>query len=69
MYIAHYKSVNSSKEFYTQQRESLDFPAQVQLSNERYTLYTTYIVSGHTAHQKIKDRAKELNIPFDIEIQ
>lgn len=69
MYIAHYKSVNSANEFYTKESETLSFAAQVQLSSERYLLYETYIASGETALQNIKKRAKELNIPFDIEIK
>lgn len=69
MYIAHYKSVNSSKEFYTQKRQNLDFPTQVQMNNERYMLNATYIVSAKTMYEKIKARAEELNVPFGIEIK
>ncbi len=69
MYIAYYKSVNSSKEFYTQKRENLDFPTQVQMNNERFMLSSTYIVSAKTMYEKIKIRAEELDIPFDVEIK
>jgi len=69
MYIAHYKSVNSSKEFYAQKREKLDFPTQVQMNNERFMLNATYIASAKTMYDRIEARAKELNIPFNVEIK
>ncbi|MFN9111768.1 MAG: hypothetical protein ACK5XN_17020 [Bacteroidota bacterium] len=69
MYIAHYKSVNSSKEFYAQKREKLDFPTQVQMNNERYMLHSTYIAAAKTMQERIESRAKELGIPFNVEIK
>lgn len=69
MYIAYYKSVNSSKEFYSEKRDKLDFPTQVLVSNERYTLNSTYVASSKTMYEKIKARAQELNIPFGVEIK
>lgn len=69
MYIAHYKSVNSSKEFYSQVSDQLDFTAQVEMNGERYTLQTTYLVSSPSVYKRIEDRAKELDVPFNIEIK
>lgn len=69
MYIAHYKSVSSSKEFFSSKRKQLDFPVQVEYKGERYSLFATHIVSTKSQEQNIKNRAKELSIPFSIKLQ
>jgi len=68
MYIAHYKSVNQSKEFYSQIRQSLDFPTQVEMNSERYLLQSTYTVPSKAVHDRILKRADELGIQKDVSI-
>lgn len=69
MYIAHYKSVNSSKEFYSKTKDNLNFPTQVEMGGERYMLNATYVASAPSIQKRIEDRAKQLNIPYDVEIK
>jgi hypothetical protein len=66
MYIGHYKSVNSSEEFYSSIRENLDFPTQYNKS--RYLLQVTYSVPSNSMEKRIIARAKELGIPTNIKV-
>jgi hypothetical protein len=68
MYIAHYKSVNQSKEFYSKPRNSLDFPTQVEMNSERYLLQSTYTVPSNAVYERILKRADELGIQKDVSI-
>jgi 16S rRNA U1498 N3-methylase RsmE len=68
MYIGHYKAVNSSQEFYSSIRESLDFPTQVEHNKERYLLQSTYAVPSNSMYKRIVQRATELGIPKDIKV-
>lgn len=69
MYVGHYKSVVSSKEFYSSMRDSLDFPAQVEVESERYLLNTTYAVPSKSMLDNIYKRADDLGIPKDIPVK
>jgi len=68
MYIGHYKSVNSSEEFYSLVRESLDFPTQAEYNKSRYLLQVTYSVPSKSLEKRIIARAKELGIPTNIKV-
>lgn len=68
MYVAHYKSVSQSKEFYSQKRLTLDFPTQVELAGERYLLQTTYTIPSEAVHNRLLKRAEELGIQKDVKI-
>lgn len=68
MYIAHYKSVSQSKEFYSQKRSTLDFPTQVEMAGERYLLHTTYTIPSEAVYNRLIKRADELGIQKDIKI-
>jgi hypothetical protein len=68
MYVGHYKSVSQSKEFFSKKRNTLDFPMQVEFNKERYLLFTTYTISSNSIYKRLVDRAKELNINSDVEI-
>ena len=68
MYIAHYKSVNSKNEFYSQKRETLDFPTQIVHKKERYSLATTYIFRSIKQELNFKKRITALNIQYDINV-
>lgn len=68
MYIAHYKSVTQAKEFYSEIRKTLDFPTQVEVSNERFLLYSTYTVPSSSVHKRILERADELGIEKNVKI-
>jgi hypothetical protein len=68
MYIAHYKAVKSNKEFFSVVRNTLDFPTQVEYESERYLLQTTFSVSSKSLQKNLRDRADELGIPRDINV-
>lgn len=68
MYIAHYKSVNSAEEFFSSKRKSLDFPTQIEYKGRRYLLHATHLASTNKQVTNMKNRAKELNIPFGIKL-
>lgn len=68
MFIGHYRAVDKAKEFYSNKRQKLDFPTQVEYKKERYLLVSTYTVSGGSQESNIKNRAIELDIPYDIEL-
>lgn len=68
MYIAHYKSVLTSEEFYSKKRESLDFPSQVELKGQRYLLKATYFASSPTQEKNILETAKRYGIRSNVEV-
>jgi len=68
MYIAHYKAVNSSDEFFSSKRQELNFPTQIEYNGQRYSLNATHIVATPRQEFSIANRAKTLNIPFGIGI-
>jgi len=68
MYIGHYKAVDSAEEFFSESREHLDFPTQVEHKKKRYSLVRTHIVSTKKQLSNLKSRAEELNIKFDVKI-
>lgn len=68
MYIGHYKAVNSSQEFFSSVRNSLDFPTQVEYNGERYLLQTTYSAASKSMQDNVYSRAETLGIPKDINV-
>lgn len=68
MYIGHYKAVKSNQEFFSMIRNGLDFPTQAEYKGERYLLQTTYSVPSKSMQTRITNRADELGIPRDIDV-
>ena len=68
MYIGHYKAVNSSREFYSEIRDGLDFPMQTQYEGERYLLQSTYTIPSSAVHDRLIRRAEELGIPKNVSV-
>lgn len=68
MYIGHYKSVSSPEEFYAKGRDTLDFPAQIELKGKRYLLNQTYQVSSESQYKNFINYAKSLNVEYDVEV-
>jgi hypothetical protein len=68
MYIGHYKAVNSANEFFSQKRKDLNFPVQIEYKGERYLLHATHIASTKLQENNIKNRSKELGIPFGVKL-
>jgi len=68
MFIGHYRAVDKAKEFYSSKRKNLDFPTQVEYKKERYLLVSTHTISGGSQENNIKNRAIELDIPYDVEV-
>ena len=53
MFIGYYKSVTSSKEFYSEKRKDLNFPIQVEYKGDRYLLNKTIQVSSNSHENNI----------------
>lgn len=68
MFIAHYKSVSSSDEFYSNKRETLDFPAQVEYNSERYSLIRTIQVFTKAQEKRVLETAKNYGIKHGIKV-
>jgi hypothetical protein len=67
MFIGYYKSVSSSKEFYSKKREDLNFPMQVEYKGDRYLLNKTIQVSLRN-EENLKEAAKKFGIEYDVRI-
>jgi hypothetical protein len=68
MFVAHYKSVNSPEEFYSERRDTLDFPTQVELNKKKYLLNTTYQVLSDSRYNQLIEMAKKNNILYGIKV-
>ena len=68
MYIAHYKSVQTNEEFYSEKRNTLDFPTQVELFGQRYLLRSTYLAGSLSQENNIINTAKKFNIKYNVKI-
>jgi len=68
MFIGHYKSVNSPKEFYSEKRNSLDFPTQVEFMGERYLLNSTIQIATSKQQKGLYEVAKKNNINTDVKV-
>ena len=68
MFIGHYKSVNSPKEFYSEKRNSLDFPTQVELMGERYLLNSIIQIATSKQQKGLYEVAKKNNINTDVKV-
>ena len=68
MFIGYYKSVGSSKEFYSEKRKDLNFPMQVEYDGERYLLNKTIQISSKSHENNIINTAKKYGINYDIRI-
>lgn len=68
MFIGHYRGVSSSTEFYSEQRENLNFPTQVLYKKERYLLNKTIQISSESQRKNIIAAAIKMNIEHDVKI-
>lgn len=68
MFIGHYKSVSSPEEFFSQKRDKLDFPTQVELNKKKYLLHTTYQVNSESRYKRLVEMAKKNNILYDVKV-
>jgi len=67
MFIGYYKSVSSSKEFYSKKREDLNFPMQVEYKGDRYLLNKTIQVSSRN-EKNLQQTAEKFGIEYDVRI-
>lgn len=68
MFIGHYKCVTSPKEFYSEKRNSLDFPTQVEMNSERYLLNSTIQISNSKQYRGLKQTAEKNGVKYDVKI-
>lgn len=68
MFVGHYRCVNSPEEFFSEKKESLDFPTQVEVESKRYMLMRTYQFASESRYQELKDMAQKNNIKFGVKI-
>jgi hypothetical protein len=67
-YTGHYKSVESPEEFFSEKRDTLDFPTQVTYKSKRYLLFTTLLVSTTKQEENIIEMAKSRNIEYGVKL-
>jgi hypothetical protein len=67
MFIGHYKSVNTSEEFYSTEREDLNFPTQVEYKSNKYLLTKTIQISS-SLKKNLAESAKRFNIDYDVKV-
>ena len=68
MFIGHYKSVNSPKEFYSEKRKTLDFPMQVELLGERYLLNSTIQIATSKQENGLLEAAKKNDVKTNVKV-
>ena len=67
MFIAHYKSVNTSEEFYSTEKKDLNFPTQVEYKGNNYLLTKTIQISS-SLKKNLIEVAKRFNIDYDVKV-
>lgn len=67
MFIAHYKSVNASEEFYSTEKKDLNFPTQVEYKGSNYLLTKTIQISS-SLKKNLIEVAKRFNIDYDVKV-
>jgi len=67
MFIGHYKSLNTSEEFYSTEKEDLNFPTQVEYKNNKYLLTKTIQISS-SLKKNLTEVAKRFNIDYDVKV-
>lgn len=67
MFIAHYKSVNTSEEFYSTEKKDLNFPTQVEYKGSNYLLTRTIQISS-SLKKNLIEVAKRFNIDYDVKV-
>lgn len=67
MFIGYYKSVSSAKEFYSEKKDDLNFPMQIEYQGDRYLLSKTIQVTPKSEKNLI-DAAKRYGIDYDVRI-
>jgi hypothetical protein len=68
MFIAHYKNTKSSKEFYSDTRDNLNFPTQVVYKGERYLLNRTIQVSSQNQFKRILSTVENQGVEYNVKI-
>lgn len=68
MFVGHYKGVQSSREFYSEKKEDLNFPTQVLLDGERYLLNKTIQVASDSQLKRLVDSAKSFGISSNVKL-
>ena len=68
MFVAHYKSVSSPEEFYSEKRKTLDFPTQVEMNRKKYSLNTTYQIDSDSRYNQLVSMAEKNNIPYGVKV-
>lgn len=68
MFIGYYKGVQSSREFYSEERNDLNFPTQVSLDGERYLLNKTIQISSKSQYNRLISSASGFGIKTKVKI-
>lgn len=67
-FIALYKCVSSPEEFYSEIRDSIDYPTQVMYKSNNYTLVSTMIITSSKQEKRLVDLAQERNIDCYVKL-
>jgi hypothetical protein len=68
MFYAVYKSVSSPVEFYSEPRETCDFPTQVEYNGGRYSLIKTIVVSSPSINNRLMETIKKIGIEYNVKV-
>jgi hypothetical protein len=68
MFIGFYKGVQSSREFYSEERNDLNFPTQVSLDGERYLLNKTIQISSQSQYDRLITSATGFGVRTKVKI-
>jgi hypothetical protein len=68
MFIGHYKSVASPKEFYSEKKHTLQFPMQVDLNGEKYLLNNTIQIGSSKQEEGLKKAAEKNSVQHSVKI-
>lgn len=69
MFVGHYKCVSSPEEFFSEKRDTLDFPTQVEINKKRYMLARTYHIASDSKYNDLVDMAEKNSIQYGIKLQ
>jgi hypothetical protein len=67
-FVAHYKSVSGSYEFYSSVQDSIQFPIQVSYKSETFYLEKTYQVPSVSFHSNIIKAAENHGIEYNVDV-
>jgi len=67
-FIALYKCVSTPEEFYSEIKNTIDYPTQVMYKSKNYTLVSTIIITSSKQEKRLIESAQERNIDCYVKL-